>query len=170
MKIYTKTGDKGHTQVYLQDMQRRRKDDVLLEVYGTLDELNAHIGLAHSLYQDSVLDLPNIQHALFTMGFVLSANAKLTEQHVTAIEAKIDEMTEQLPPQTTFILPGGHTAAAQLHVARTVARRAERHLVHLSQDNDVPPAVLQYINRLSDYLFTAARWVNYQTQTQEVTV
>lgn len=170
MKIYTKTGDQGQTQVYLQDMERRNKDDALLDVYGTLDELNAHIGLAHSLYRDVALDLPSIQQALFTLGFVLSADAELTEQQVSTLESQIDEMTAQLPVQTTFILPGGHTAAAQLHVARTVARRAERHLVHLAHDNDVPPAVLQYINRLSDYLFVAARWVNFQTQTKEVTV
>lgn len=170
MKIYTKTGDKGQTQVFLKDMERRPKDDLLLEVYGTLDELNAHIGLAHSLYRDVALDLTRIQQEIFTLGFVLSANAEITGQQVIALEEAIDHITSQIPAQTKFILPGGHTAAAQLHVARTVARRAERNIVSLSQQAEVPDAVLQYINRLSDYLFVAARFINHQTQTAETEV
>jgi cob(I)alamin adenosyltransferase len=180
MKIYTKTGDSGHTQVYLNDFQKRSKADPLLEVYGTLDELNAHLGMAQAMFkqhQDTSVGNPNteltlgtIQHDLFQLGFVLSASAQIESSQIIKLEQQIDAWTAQLPAQTQFILPGGCLLAAQLHVCRTIARRAERNIVTLAQEHDVPELVLQYINRLSDYLFVAARVANQLAQTPDVNV
>jgi cob(I)alamin adenosyltransferase len=169
MKIYTKQGDTGKTQVYAQDVMKLDKDDALLECYGTLDELNANLGVAHALiteHADSADlsayagQLQNIQQRLFSIGFAISNNEALNIQMVEDLESSIDQMQGQLPTQTKFILPGGHLVAAQLHVARTVARRAERRCVSLSKLYDVNPLVITYVNRLSDYLFVLARYCN----------
>jgi cob(I)alamin adenosyltransferase len=175
MKIYTKTGDKGETQVYAKQTLRLKKDDPILESYGTLDELNAHIGLLNSFLDQTTNDhlrvqLTQIQQALFQIGFAISAETKIADDDVASLEQSIDEMTQALPPQTHFILPSGCQSAAQAHICRTVARRAERQLVRLQEAHQVPAICLSYINRLSDYCFVVARWLNQQQAIEETIV
>lgn len=162
MKIYTRTGDSGDTQIYVDKPIRVKKDDIILDCYGNLDELNSHIGVLHSK-QDAPDKsyLARIQHALFNAGFVISASSTVEQQSIDELEQKIDAMTSELPAQTRFILPGGCETAAQAHVCRAVCRRAERSLISLSQTHDVSQTLLAYINRLSDYLFTYARYCNH---------
>ena len=169
MKIYTKTGDKGTTQVYTSEVLRLSKNDIILECYGTLDELNSHVGLLSALLntQESISThfmncefLQSIQHNLFSIGFAISDKPQLEETSVEDLEKAIDELQSTLSPQTKFILPGGSHLGAQAHVARTIARRAERNLVALSAQQDIPDICIAYINRLSDYLFVAARSLN----------
>lgn len=168
MKIYTKTGDKGKTSLI---GARVRKDDLRVEAYGTTDELNSFIGKAMTeldieKFQDILVDLEAIQNELFDAGGDLSVvleerNYKLSEASIEQLEVRIDELMEEAPPLERFILPGGSPASATLHIARTVARRAERRTVTLmNEQDDVPTTVLRYLNRLSDYLFVAARIVN----------
>ena len=164
MKIYTKTGDKGHTQIYADTMVRMPKNANVLECYGTLDELNAHLGLlgSHVVSLTEKANLEHIQQILFQIGFAISATTKLVDSDITSLEEQIDEMQSKLPPQTSFILPTGCAAATQTHVCRTVARRAERSMVALLDEYPVPDICLRYLNRLSDYLFVFARWQNFQ--------
>lgn len=179
MKIYTKTGDKGHTQVYADKVLRVAKSDELLECYGSLDELNAHLGLLISLlgeaptsnhFDEHKADLCHIQQLLFQIGFAISASTTLVPADVLSLEQKIDQMQTQLAPQTSFILPGGSQAAAQAHVCRTIARRAERRMVALLAEHEVPTVCLEYLNRLSDYLFVFARWQNNQQGLEDIKV
>lgn len=181
MKIYTKQGDAGQTQVYAKEVLRLDKDDALLECYGTLDELNAWIGVIHAALtsdpeqqvetlQGFNEQLQRIQQQLFSIGFAISDQASLSQDMVTALESAIDVMQSELSPQTKFILPGGHPIAAHVHVARTVARRAERRLVSLSKMHDVHPLALSFVNRLSDYLFVFARLVNHTNKQADVEV
>ncbi|MFT5674892.1 MAG: cob(I)alamin adenosyltransferase [Paraglaciecola sp.] len=169
MKIYTKTGDKGHTQIYADTMVRMPKNTNVLECYGTLDELNAHLGLlgSHIDSPEEKANLEHIQQILFQIGFAISATTKLVDSDITSLEQQIDEMQSKLPPQTSFILPTGCTAATQTHVCRTVARRAERSMVALLDEYPVPDICLRYLNRLSDYLFVFARWQNFQLGIEE---
>ncbi|MFT5312441.1 MAG: cob(I)alamin adenosyltransferase [Paraglaciecola sp.] len=169
MKIYTKTGDKGQTQVYADKVLRLPKDAEVVECYGTLDELNAHLGLLGS-YLSSASDkihVEHIQQTLFQIGFAISATTTLTETDVELLESHIDAMQATLPAQTTFILPSGCTAASQAHVCRTVTRRAERRMVALLGEYPVPDICLRYLNRLSDYLFVFARRQNFQAGIEE---
>lgn len=171
MKLYTKTGDQGKTGLI---GGRADKDDVRVEAYGTLDEANSFIGLAHAnlrqhgeLFQDVLSELIVIQHELFDCGGDLATvkprkEGKLTEESVAALEHKMDIYIEEASPLTKFILPGGQEGAALLHVARTVVRRAERHIVTLAKQEEIPAVTLIYVNRLSDYLFAAARIVNHR--------
>lgn len=166
MKIYTKQGDRGDTMVYAKDTLRVSKDDTLLETYGTLDELNAHMGRLISELNDSdierhVAQLQQIQRDLFNVGFAISASNQLDASAINTLELAIDAMQEQLPAQTHFILPSGTPAASQAHICRTVCRRAERVLVALQRHHDLDAVALQYINRLSDYLFVLARALNH---------
>jgi cob(I)alamin adenosyltransferase len=166
LKIYTKQGDKGTTAVYTNTVVRMDKDDILLECYGTLDELNSYIGLCAAKLNNKTLhaqqeSLLACQQQLFAIGFALSDSDKLSASSVAQLEKSIDQLQVNLPAQTTFILPGGSEAAAHLHVARTIARRAERKLVSVSKHNPVSDISLAYINRLSDYLFVLARHCNY---------
>ena len=170
MKIYTKGGDKGHTQVYADKVLRLSKDDAMLECYGTLEELNAHIGLLvsqleplkHLAQQPAMYQqLLAVQQSLFQIGFAISASSKLSAADVGQLEQQIDHLQAELPAQTSFILPGGSIAASQAHVCRTVARRAERRLVAVAQQHPVAPVCLEFINRLSDYLFVLARSINH---------
>jgi len=176
MKIYTKGGDQGHTQIYADKVLRLSKSDSVLDCYGTLDELNAHLGLLLSYIARDHLSssvgaqLESIQHALFQIGFAISAASKLVTQDVEKLEHEIDRLQALLAPQTSFILPGGCIAAAQAHVCRTVARRAERNLVALIPDHQVPGVCLQYINRLSDYLFVVARSLNHGAGVDDIKV
>lgn len=174
MKIYTKTGDQGETQVYLKDTLRKRKDDLLLESYGTLDELNAQVGvlICHLDNTDTVLaeQLTQVQRDLFQLGFAISASSTLTENRLTELEDAIDNMQQRIPPQTAFILPGGTLVSAQAHVCRTVCRRAERVLVALALQHDIAPVAQSYINRLSDYFFVVARLCNFNAEIADIEV
>jgi cob(I)alamin adenosyltransferase len=168
--IYTRHGDKGETALYTPKGAARRvpKDDPRVDAYGTVDELNALIGLLRSMlqgaYPDEALDqeLRGIQERLFHVGYDLStpidpAPQSVTKEDPTQLEAAIDRMTEQLPPLRSFILPSGSRTAAICHLARTVCRRAERRVVALGREVAINPQALTYLNRLSDYLFTLAR-------------
>jgi cob(I)alamin adenosyltransferase len=168
MKIYTKTGDKGQTSLI---GGRVDKDSARIEAYGTMDELNSFIGKAmteldSSKFADLLADLEAIQNELFDGGGDLAnvmkeRHYKLSEEPIEVLEKRIDELMEEAPPLEKFILPGGSPAAATLHIARTVTRRAERLTVTLMKvEEDVPATVQKYLNRLSDYLFVAARIVN----------
>ncbi|MBI4063196.1 MAG: cob(I)yrinic acid a,c-diamide adenosyltransferase [Elusimicrobia bacterium] len=168
-KIYTRTGDDGTTG--LGSGQRVPKDSLRIEAYGTVDELNSHIGcaLAVSVDQELAKNLSRIQNELFHLGSDLcileqdKARLKapvIEERHVLDLERLMDRLTAQLGPLKNFILPGGSAAAAHLHVARTVARRAERILVALGRKEKVGPFAVQYLNRLSDALFVMARYEN----------
>ncbi len=159
-RIYTKTGDKGHTQVYLQQAQRLPKSNEILQVYGELDELNCHVGLLISLSKTPNPLLASIQNLLFEVGFAISATTTLTPEDVAALETEIDRLSEKLPEQQSFILPGGTSSASQSHICRAVCRRAERALVALTETHEVPAVILQFINRLSDYFFVLARYEN----------
>lgn len=170
-KIYTKGGDKGTTA--LGGGQRVPKDDLRVTVYGTVDELNSQIGvaLAMGLCERLAEALMQIQNELFDLGsdlcFLEEDKGKwpipqIEERHVTKLEALIDEMTAVVGPLENFILPGGSLGAAQLHVARTVCRRAEREASTLAREQGVGPHVLSYLNRLSDALFVMARFENHQ--------
>jgi cob(I)alamin adenosyltransferase len=179
MKIYTKEGDSGKTQVFAKDIMRLDKDDALLECYGTLDELNANLGVVHALLiehgkaselNQSAEQIQEIQHRLFSIGFAISNQGELTEGMINKLEANIDQMQQSLPAQTKFILPGGHILAAQLHVTRTIARRAERRCVSLAKLHEVNPLVVAYVNRLSDYLFVLARYSNHLMQYPDIEI
>lgn len=173
MKIYTKTGDQGETS--LMYGQRTRKDDVRVEAYGTVDELNSVIGLAAASLRDApegtgdlVRYLLRVQRDLFDIGRDLATPPdRLTESHVTGervelLERMIDRLDEGLPPLRQFILPGGAFAAALLHQARTVARRAERLCVALLRQQEANLETRRYLNRLSDLLFVMARTANHR--------
>lgn len=179
MKIYTKTGDSGTTS--LVGGRRVSKTDPRLEAYGTVDELNSHLGLLISILpeadtQQLRASLLTIQSRLFDLGAYLATHVEaeseaaeprgITPAEVEHLESEIDRMTAQLPPLTSFILPGGTQAASQAHVCRTVCRRAERHTLAISP---LPhPLAIAYLNRLSDYLFTLARYLNHITDTPEI--
>jgi cob(I)alamin adenosyltransferase len=170
VKIYTKTGDDGTTG--LLGAGRVGKDDPRIDSYGTVDELNAVLGLARAsgdLDQEFDALVARVQDDLFAVGAALADpnplgkfHGAVTEGLSTRLEAEIDRLEAELPPLTQFILPGGSPAAAQLHLARTICRRAERLVVHLSRlpGIDVPHYLLAYLNRLSDFLFVLARAVN----------
>jgi cob(I)alamin adenosyltransferase len=175
MKIYTKTGDAGETGLYAGP--RVRKNDLRIEAYGTVDELNAVLGLVQSTAPASSQKLPaeiesllaRIQHTLFDLGAELATpdptargTSFITPQEIAALERAIDSYEAQLPPLKTFILPGGVPGAAWLHLARTVCRRAERRVAALLERevDKLSPHVLIYLNRLSDLLFVLARAAN----------
>ena len=172
-KIYTRTGDDGTTA--LGTGERRKKYDLRIAAYGTLDETNSVIGIARlHTAEDAALDaaLSRIQNDLFDVGADLTTPGKgkgpggarltVTAAQVDWLEAEIDRLNDELEPLRSFILPGGGAAAAHLHLARTVCRRAERLIAELSDKagESVTPEVLKYVNRLSDFLFVAARHAN----------
>jgi cob(I)alamin adenosyltransferase len=173
-KIYTKTGDKGDTG--LGDGRRVRKYDVRVAAFGTVDEANAAIGLAR-LHTNGASDaaLGRIQNDLFDLGADLCTPEtpgekpgealRVSEAQVKRLETEIDALNARLSPLNSFILPGGSPAAAHLHLARTITRRAERLMVELADNEKVNPAALRYINRLSDFLFVIGRHVNNDGQT-----
>ncbi len=181
-KIYTRTGDDGSTA--LGTGERRQKNDLRVAAYGTVDEANAAIGVAIVHIEDGKLSasLARIQNDLFDLGADLATPAgtkdfeyeplRISEAQVIRLERDIDRFNADLSPLRTFVLPGGSTAAAALHVARTVTRRAERHMVALaaSKDEIVSDQALRYANRASDFLFVAARWVNDHGQTDRLWV
>ena len=179
MKIYTRTGDDGSTALF--GGGRVPKDHARVEAYGTVDELNALLGWAVAeIAQPEIRDrLRSIQHDLFTLGAELAtppaadgrprpSTPPLPVERIAQMEAWIDESDEELEPLRAFVLPGGTRGAAAIHVARTVCRRAERRIVHLASLGEVDPAVVKYLNRLSDLLFTLARVVNRRDGTGDV--
>lgn len=170
-KIYTRTGDEGTTA--LGGGQRVPKESLRVMAYGTVDELNSAIGvaLAHGLVPRLAETLPVIQNELFHLGSDLAfteadkqkyAIPQIAERHVQALEALIDEVNEVVGPLENFILPGGSVGAANLHLARTICRRAERDVAALVREEPIGAYVLAYLNRLSDALFVMARYENHQ--------
>ncbi len=176
MKIYTKKGDAGETGLY--GGARVAKDALRIRTYGTFDELNAALGLVGSepdLEPGLKSQLLRVQGELFQLGAELAtpmgkvvATARIDEFHTRALESEIDDMEAKLPPLKTFILPGGTRAAAGLHLARTISRRAERELITLHKQESMRAEVLQYVNRLSDYLFVCARYANLKSGAADV--
>jgi cob(I)alamin adenosyltransferase len=180
MKIYTKTGDQGSTGLF--GGGRVPKDDIRVEAYGDVDELNAVIGMARSVETMPRIDevLVPIQRDLFAIGALLATpdrekmaqhleKARIDEGRIGELERAIDDGEAELEPLRAFILPGGTPKAAALHVARTVCRRAERHVVRLQHEVELPPLAVIYLNRLSDLLFTLARVANRLAGAGEVT-
>lgn len=178
MKIYTKTGDQGNTSLY--DGSKVSKDHLLLECIGELDELNSELGCVLAYLDESfgpiMLLVQRTQSSLFDLGALIAhpnpEKKKLTFDEsgtlTTELESAIDEMTSHLPKLTNFILPGGNKTMAFIHKARTVCRRAERRMVSLKCDFVLDPACYVYMNRLSDFLFTLARYAGHLQQVPEV--
>ena len=176
MKIYTKKGDKGKTQLLGGSMVD--KNHIKLECYGTIDELNTFIGNIYdqeiSAFHKEILF--KIQNQLFNLGSIISFDAEkdkiklpnITTQNIKMMEKAIDKMEEALPMLKAFILPSGHPTASKCHIARTVCRRAERNLVALSQEEQIDNLHIQYLNRLSDYLFVLARAILKDNNTPEI--
>lgn len=177
MKIYTRTGDDGTTG--LLGGSRVKKYNLRLKAYGTIDELNAYIGVIRSLQEDKGADLvlEKIQNKLFAIGAQLAsddaasqmvAQFQCTTGDIQFLESEMDRMVDQLPPLNNFILPAGTQATSFCHVARTVCRRAERHIVELADHTDVSSNLLIYINRLSDYFFVLSRKITMDLNAEEI--
>lgn len=176
MKIYTRTGDQGTTSLF--GGARVPKHHLRIEAYGTVDELNSHIGLVRfrPLDERAGTTLAEVQDRLFTIGSILAAqpdkkNLKvpdLTIADIDLLEREIDRMNEVLPDMRFFILPGGNDTIGMLHIARCVCRRAERLATHLNETEAVNPLVMAYLNRLSDYLFVLARFAHHVHGVPEV--
>ena len=175
--VYTKTGDKGTTS--LVGGSRVPKTHIRLEAYGTVDELNSHLGWLNTYLQDeSDRDfILSIQHKLFAIGSHLATDQEktqlkaasiITPENVENIEREIDKRDEQLPELCAFIIPGGSRGAAVCHVCRTICRRAERRILALSETCTISPEVLAFVNRLSDYLFVLSRKINFDEQNSEI--
>lgn len=169
-KIYTRTGDQGSTG--LGDGTRIEKDHILIHAIGTVDELNSHIGLLICHVKDAEIRtaLVRLQHQLFNLGGELATPgyALIKAEDIQQLETEIDRMNEMLPHLVNFILPGGSLAAAECHIARSICRNAERAMVTLHQDDTVRSESLQFINRLSDWLFVCARYLLKQEGLPEV--
>ncbi len=180
MKIYTKTGDAGQTGLF--GGGRVSKDDPRVEAYGDVDELNAFLGAARAVEVMPRIDevLVPIQRDLFSIGALLAtpdlekmhdhlAKAQIDDGRIVSLEKEIDACDRELEPLRAFIVPGGTPKAASLHIARTVCRRAERRVIHLQKEVEIPQIVVVYLNRLSDLLFTLARVANTRGGAGEVT-
>ncbi|HZI99997.1 MAG TPA: cob(I)yrinic acid a,c-diamide adenosyltransferase [Gemmatimonadaceae bacterium] len=180
MKIYTKTGDAGQTGLF--GGGRVYKDDPRVEAYGEVDELNAFLGAARAVEVMPRIDevLVPIQRDLFSIGALLAtpnlekmhdhlAKAQIDDARIVSLEKEIDACDRELEPLRAFIVPGGTPKAASLHIARTVCRRAERRVIHLQKEVEIPQIVVVYLNRLSDLLFTLARVANTRGGAGEVT-
>ena len=183
MKIYTKTGDKGTTALF--GGTRVPKHHIRIESYGTVDELNSHIGLLRDQDIDDHYKstLQRIQDRLFTIGSILATDPekallksgkqrlnipKIQPTDIELLETEMDQMTDSLPPMTHFVLPGGHQTVSFCHIARCVCRRAERLATALNDLEPFQPETLKYLNRLSDYLFVLARKLTYDLQAEEI--
>lgn len=176
MKIYTKTGDQGQTSII--GGTRLSKAHIRIEAYGTVDELNAYIGLLNDQSIDNKYKeiLSQVQDRLFTIGASLAADPvkskmkipDLLDSDLEILEEAIDEMTTQLPEMRNFILPGGHTIISYGHIARTVCRRAERNCIALAEQDFVAELVIKYLNRLSDFLFTLCRKLHDDLNVAEI--
>jgi len=176
MKIYTKKGDAGKTS--LLGGTRVPKYDLRIEAYGTVDEVNAYLGLIHDQAESREFRplIQVIQHHMFSIGSLLAVDTEksnfklpeLKEEDVRLLELSIDKMEKDLPPLKNFILPGGHQANSLTHIARCICRRAERRVVELSDQQEVDPMILQFLNRLSDWLFVLSRHFSHITRSQEM--
>ncbi|MCU0443370.1 MAG: cob(I)yrinic acid a,c-diamide adenosyltransferase [Microscillaceae bacterium] len=176
MKIYTKTGDQGQTSLI--GGTRVSKANLRIEAYGTVDELNSYIGLVKDQAVNAAKAdfLQEIQDRLFTIGSSLAADPEkskmkipdLLASDIEVLEKAIDEMNEVIPELKNFILPGGHPAISFGHLARCVCRRAERNVIALRENEFVADLVIQYLNRLSDYLFTLCRMMHYELNVEEI--
>jgi len=174
-KVYTRTGDAGTTA--LVSGKRVSKDDVRVEAYGTVDELNSNLGiLAHNTkldYQDITAILRKAQNKLFNIGAYLANDTAtqvygLKQEDIDELEHAMDQMSDELPPMQGFVLPGGSRLSAVADRCRTITRRAERRVVTLSHEATIDPLVLQYLNRLSDFFFVFARFNNIRNQVEEI--
>ena len=183
MKVYTKTGDTGTTALF--GGTRVPKHHIRIESYGTVDELNSHIGLIrdqdiNQLYKNVLIE---VQDRLFTVGAILATPPekeilkngqprlninRISDSDILFLENEIDTMDASLPQMTNFVLPGGHTTVSYCHIARCVCRRAERLVVHLHELEPTDEQVIKYLNRLSDYLFVLARKLSYELEAEEV--
>ena len=183
MKVYTKTGDTGTTALF--GGTRVPKHHIRIESYGTVDELNSHIGLIrdqeiNTLYKNVLVE---VQDRLFTVGAILATPPeketlkngqprlninRISDEDIDFLEKEIDLMDTALPPMTHFVLPGGHTTVSYCHIARCVCRRAERLAVHLHELEPTDEQVIKYLNRLSDYLFVLARKLSFDLKADEV--
>jgi cob(I)alamin adenosyltransferase len=177
MKIYTRTGDKGFTSLI--GGKKVTKDHIRIEAYGTIDELIAHTGMLRDMfthdrtYQDFLLQ---VQDRLMVCAAILATDCEdcnvkipeIKEEDITQIETEIDTIVASLPALKSFVLPGGHVISSQCHITRTVCRRAERQIIHLSGELFVPETVIKYVNRLSDFLFVLARKVLYDLKQKEI--
>lgn len=183
MKIYTKTGDKGTTALF--GGSRVPKHHIRIESYGTVDELNSHIGLIRSqdMNPHYIEVLITIQNRLFTLGSILATDPKkailrsgqerlnipkISSKDIEALESEMDQMNAEMPEITHFVLPGGHPTVSYCHIARTVCRRAERLASALNDMEPFLPEALMYLNRLSDYLFVLARKLTYDLDAEEI--
>lgn len=176
MKIYTKGGDKGKTS--LLGGKRVSKSDMRIEAYGTVDELNANIGLLkdYDISDNSKVSLLKIQHDLFKIGSILACEvdpdqynlSRIQDSDITEIETIIDQMEKELPVLKNFILPGGDLAVSQCHIVRCVCRRAERYIVLLGEEEEIDDVIIRYLNRLSDFLFVLARKIGHDKGINEI--
>ncbi|MCH8534038.1 MAG: cob(I)yrinic acid a,c-diamide adenosyltransferase [Flavobacteriaceae bacterium] len=183
MKIYTKTGDQGTTALF--GGTRVPKSHIRIDAYGTVDELNSHLGLVKDTCQNNTITtfINHIQDRLFTVGAILATDPekaklksgkdrlnipRISQENILALEHQIDAMNEALPPMTHFVLPGGHPTVSYCHIARCVCRRAERLSTALFNLEEFDQEVLQYLNRLSDYLFVLARKLSKDLNAEEV--
>jgi cob(I)alamin adenosyltransferase len=174
MKIYTRGGDEGHTSFF--GGERVAKNHPRIEAYGTVDELNSVLGLARAAASASSLDeqLSGVQMDLFDIGAALASPnsegrfAGPSPERVERLEAAIDTMEARLSPLRAFIVPGGSPHSASLHHARTVCRRAERRVLDVDDDSQATRAAVVYLNRLSDFLFVAARFANFEAEVADV--
>ena len=183
-RVYTRRGDTGETS--LAGGQRVQKDATRIEAYGTLDELNSFIGLARQSVEKVLPQRPGlaaldsilfrVQHELFNAGSILATlpedvhpqQARITETQTARLEREIDTMNQDLPPLRSFILPGASLLNAEMHICRTICRRAERICVRLAREEPVDPEIIRYLNRLSDAFFVWTRWSALQLGTPEV--
>ncbi|GGF29565.1 ATP--cob(I)alamin adenosyltransferase [Halobacillus andaensis] len=175
MRLYTRTGDKGQTSVI---GGRVEKDEVRVEAYGTVDEVNSFVGKARTELEGAKFteiqeELERIQHELFDCGSDLANKKsnrpyKLQQESIDWLEQRMDEYIQKSPELERFILPGGSAASATLHIARTITRRAERLVVTLQKQEEIHPVCLIYLNRLSDYFFGLARYVNMLSEMKDV--
>lgn len=176
MKIYTKTGDKGTTSLI--GGARVSKSHIRIESYGTVDELNSWIGLLRDLPVNAARRplLKEVQDRLFTIGSHLASDPEgsykvlpdLTDNDIQLLELAMDALDQDLPELRHFVLPGGHMAVSQAHIARTVCRRAERAVIRLSEENPVEELIIKYLNRLSDYLFVLSRKMAQEIHAEEI--
>ncbi|NQV29455.1 MAG: cob(I)yrinic acid a,c-diamide adenosyltransferase [Candidatus Marinimicrobia bacterium] len=171
-KIYNRNGDDGTTR--LANGEEVSKSSLRVSAYGDIDELNSSIGvvLSQNPGPEIVESLSNIQHSLFDAGGELASAGMIKELitpgHIKRLEEQIDTLNQNLPPLEEFILPGGTVVASNLHLARTICRRAERHVIELSKSESVAPVIIQYLNRLSDLLFVMARYENHSNGNNEI--
>jgi cob(I)alamin adenosyltransferase len=183
-RVYTRRGDRGETG--LVGGQRVPKDNLRIEAYGTVDELNAFVGAARTSAEESVKSgcaalqplaaiLLRVQHELFNLGSILATlpedvhpkQARITDAEIARLETEMDQMNEPLPPLRSFVLPGGSRLNTDLHICRTVCRRAERIAVALARQENIPEEAVRYLNRLSDALFVWSRWASHTAGVEE---